>query len=84
MELAFWFLSWQSEWRAHEEGDYSFTSSRMVQGTRNTKIHGGLTRPDEKTVSKGKYVLRNRKQLLRVGSIDLWNGPVRNQGEPTT
>lgn len=77
-------LSGHSERCAREEEHYSFISPKTVQGTRNIRIHGGMNRPDEKTVTKGKYTLRNRKQLLRVGSIHLWNGPIRNQGEPMT
>lgn len=52
----------------------------MVQGTRNIRIRGSVTRPDESTVTKGRYVLRNRKQLL----IHLWNGLIRIQGESMT
>lgn len=82
-ELAFWFLGGHSERCACEEGDYSFIS-KTVQGTRNTRIHGGMTRPDTKTVTKGKYMLRNSKHLLRAGCIHLWNGPIRNWREPMT
>lgn len=45
-----------------------------------TRIHGSVTRPDESAVTKGKYVLRIRKQLL----VHPWNGPIRIQGESMT
>lgn len=38
----------------------------MLQGTRNIRIRGSVTTPDENTVTKGKYVLRIRKQLLII------------------